>query len=268
MKETLFEKATVLNRLIDAGFNRVRGLDWPKFAAVGGRCSASLGVIAFYLFGVAGFVAGTISICRSGGWAFDKMICLALLPLILAVLSAYFGPKFMAGAERCIDERRTPLPSSAVMDGLAAALVLCGVIGLFAGIVMEDYLHGALRFVAALLFALAAVRPDIAGGAASDGVPLSREAIGVAEFFLKAILRIVPFAWFAGAAFCAIRVIVHLGSKNVGTELGFTMQTAIPLAAMPVVVYFAFLLFKLVAGVAEAVLGRTGGADAGQGAKD
>ena len=251
--DAALEKGAVLNAFIDRGFGAVRAVDWPKFASVGGKYAAAFGTLAFYAFGVVGFIASIVCLCRFRG-ATGTMLGFAFGILVGGVVAAYVGSKMMTMLDRCVANNRTYVSSSAVLDAVACLLVLVGIGALVVDFRMEMWTNGIVKLVAALLLALAAVCPGIVSVEVKEGTTSGQEFIGLVSFFAKAVLRVVPFVWFAGAAFYTVALLVNLGSKNVDVELAGALAGAMPLAVLPVVAYLGFLALNLLIDIVGAIL--------------
>ena len=262
--EGLTEKASIVNGFIDKGFDAVRKLDWKKCADVGGRYSSAFGMIAFQLFGVVGFVASIVCMCRYKG-ATGTFAGLAFGLLVLGVAAAYIGSKLMTMLDKCIENNKTCVSSPAVMDAIACLLVLAGVSALVVDIRLEQYADGILMLAAALLLAIAAVCPDVVNVEIRKDAKAGQELVGIVSFLAKAILRIAPFAWFAGAAFCSVGLLVCLGSRDLDVRLAETILRILPFALLPVAAYAGFLVVNLVIDLVGSILSIQGKPGDGEG---
>jgi hypothetical protein len=195
---------------------------------------------------------------------------------ILLLILQFTAQRFLTAGRELVENSRTTVNSTAVMDCLALLLVTASVGTLLTGIiatiqtssltalVLNLVLAVALLAVAALCLSPDVVRVSVQQSTAGE------EAMGVLSFFLKAGLFVMPLVYFVAGVLGCLAVLVAFSDS--GAMLAHGLASALPLgwfqffqvpigvtlllagAMVPVLSYFWFLSLYLPLDVIQAIV--------------
>ena len=263
--ELVSAKSSLLNQWIDCGLNYLRKLPFEKMVNALENLISRIGVFSFYLLGLVGLVGGLITALHyeslQGLW-------IGLGWLLLCILFAYFGTKLLQSIKALVLSTNSLFSSQSLLDCITVLLLLSGLAALAAGIYLSfdtsdgtHFWYGLIGFFMAEFGAVCSLAPQLVSTEAGIACSPGEELIGLGTFFIKIMLRMLPFIWCIGALLTMIYVIIHLGSDNVGEHIMTGFSTTIVLGLLPLAYYLGFLLYYFVIDLARAVLSLPGKLD-------
>lgn len=196
--------------------------------------------------------------------------------VILLLILQFTAQRFLAAGKELVENSRTTVNSTAVMDCLALLLVTASLGTLLTGIIaaiqtgnLTALIFNLVLAVALLAVAALCLSPDIVGVSVQQSTA-GEEAMGVLSFFLKAGLFVIPLSYFvAGVTGC---VAVLAAFSDSGALFANSFATMLPLgwfqflqvplgvalllagAMVPVLSYFWFLSLYLPLDVIQAIV--------------
>lgn len=195
--------------------------------------------------------------------------------ILLAVLQ-FTAQRFLAAGRELVENSRTTVNSTAVMDCLALLLVTASVGMLLTGIIatiqtgsLTALIFNLVLAVGLLAVAALCLSPDIVRVTVQQSTA-GEEAMGVLSFFLKAGLFVIPLLYFVTAVLGCLAVLVAFSDS--GALFAHGLASALPLgwfqffqvpigvtlllagAMTPVLSYFWFLLLYLPLDLIQAIV--------------
>ncbi len=193
----------------------------------------------------------------SGVWPlFFRGIGYAALLLILQ----YTADKFLSAGDSLIKSSPSRLGSEAFLNCLALVAEAVGIVVLVASIAQRSW----SQFIIGLGFwaicdaiAYIAINPELANIKVSKNTAAGEEAIGILSFVVKAVVRIVPFAFGVGALIGSVAILVAtIGVIFKGEEAigGNPVHFVLMCALLPFASYILFAVYHLIIDVLRAIL--------------
>ena len=258
-------KSTLLNRWIDLGIEFLKKIPFENFVNRAETIIGRVGVLSFYLLGLIGLIGGITGAIR---YDYLGMLWIGIAWLFLCILFAYFGTKLLQSIKALVINTKSLFSSTALLDCIIVLFLLTGIVFLVCGIYFtcdeSDFDHlwtGLLGFVVFEFSAICALKPQLVSTEA--GVPCSpgEELIGLGTFFLKILLRMLPFIWCLGAFGTMLYVVVHLGAENLNEHIMTGFEATLILGLAPLTYYLGFLIYYFIIDLARAVLSLPGKLD-------
>lgn len=263
--DLLDKKGVMLNRWIDGGLDWLRKLPFESVINVAEKFFSRIGIFSFYLLGLVGLVGGIVAAIR---YEYITPLWIGICWLLLCILFAYFGTKLLQSIKALVMSTKGVFSSQALLDCITLLFLLSGVVALVMGIYFacdeadSEYLwQGIIGFIGCEFVTICALEPKLVSTEAGIACSPGEELIGLVTFFIKVMLRMLPFIWCLGAFFTMIYVIVHLGAENLNVYLSESFELTLLLGIAPVVYYLGFLIYYFVIDLARAVLSLPGKLD-------
>lgn len=189
-----------------------------------------------------------------------------LLVFPIAVIAQFAAVKFLDAGKSLIEKSPSALSSKSFLECLGL-LMLLGVIGALGGgifgaiggdfTVLFGGLGGALMltYVLGVTLNSQAVNVDVTGDASAG-----QEALAIAAFFLKLILRLVPVGFGVACVVGALRIFVDIfklfGDQAFGAFMDANSSFAMVMASAvwPFLAYLVFVILYLLNDIARSIL--------------
>lgn len=179
---------------------------------------------------------------------------------VLLMILQYTADKFLSAGDTLIKSSPSRLSSEAFLNCLALIAEAIGIVVLVACIAQRSW----SQFIIGLGFwalcdaiAYIAINPELANIKVSDDTAAGEEAIGILSFVVKAVVRIVPFAFGVGALVGSVAILVAtIGVLFKGSEaiVGNPVNFVLVCALMPFASYILFAVYHLIIDVLRAIL--------------
>jgi len=241
-------------------------LDWAKekfppesFEAVsnwfakyghGGLVCAQVLAVVFFL--ISAIVTRTFSLVFVGlGYS------------VLLVILQYTADKFLSAGDTLIKSSPSRLSSKAFLNCLALIAEALGIIVLIKSIAdwqMAGFIVGLGFWALCDAIAYIAINPSLANITIDEDTAAGEEAIGILSFVVKAVVRIVPFAFGIGAMLGSVAILAATLSLLFKGSEAFHLTAVLPVkfvvfcACLPFASYVVFALYHLIIDVLRAIL--------------
>jgi hypothetical protein len=218
---------------------------FAKYGHVGLVCAQILTVLYWTIVAIGN---------RSWIWFF-----LGLGYAILLVILQYTADKFLSAGDTLIKSSPSRLSSEAFLNCLALIAVAAGVGAIVMGIMTRSWVQftEGLGFSAICIsIAYIALNPSLANIKVSKETAAGEEAIGILSFVVKAVVRIVPFAFGLGSIVGSFALLLATFGALKGSDgvSGNPMDLVIVCACLPFASYILFTVYHLIIDILRAIL--------------
>lgn len=224
--------------------------DWfAKYGHGGLVCAQVLAVVYFLVSAI---------VMRTPSWIF-----IGLGYGVLLVILQYTADKFLNAGDTLIKSSPSKLSSGAFLNCLALTAEALGVIMLikaFAAWQFSQILIGLGFWSVCSAVAYIALNPSLANIEISEDTAAGEEAIGILSFVVKAVVRIVPFAFGIGSIIGSMAILVSTlavlfkGAEAFDAPVMNPVKFVALSACVPLVSYIVFTVYHLIIDVLRAVL--------------
>ena len=191
---------------------------------------------------------------------------LGLAYCVLLIILQYTADKFLDAGDTLIRSSPSKLSSEAFLNCLALITVAAGVGAVVIGLMTKSlplFIQGLGFAAICLSVAYIALNPSLANIEVSKDTAAGEEAIGILSFAVKAVVRIVPFAFGLGAIIGSIALLMATFSVLRGPDAiaGSPMKLVMVGASLPFASYILFTVYHLIIDVLRAILAIPGKLD-------
>lgn len=179
---------------------------------------------------------------------------------LLAILQ-YTADKFLSAGDTLIKSSPSRLSSEAFLNCLAVAAEAIGIVALVKAIAtwqLSPIIVGIGFWALCDAVAYIAINPSLANINVSKNTAAGEEAIGILSFIVKAVVRIVPFAFGIGAIIGSVAILV--GSLAIvfkgreGIPVVNPVNFVLLCACLPFASYVVFTVYHLIIDILRAIL--------------
>jgi hypothetical protein len=220
---------------------------FAKYGHGGLVCAQVLSVVYFVIMAI---------VFRHWPWVFRGIGYAALLMIL-----QYTADKFLSAGDTLIKSSPSRLSSEAFLNCLALIAEAVGIVVLVASIAQRSW----SQFIIGLGFwalcdaiAYIAINPELANIKVSKETAAGEEAIGILSFVVKAVVRIVPFAFGVGALVGSVAILVAsiavLFKGKAGVAASNPIHFVLLCALLPFASYVLFAVYHLIIDVLRAIL--------------
>lgn len=265
--------ARIVEKLVGV-FRKILSGDLLDFCT---RWLVKLGNYSIYIAVCLAFLIGLIGAIRLSSFSF---FLISIIFGVAILVVQYIAKKFSTAGETLIRNNPSQLSSSAFLDSLGLLAVLAGVISLLYFLYLaiklpafEPLLMGVGLFVFCELVGLIALNPSTIQVDVVKEVSAGEEAIGIATFFIKKFMRLVPIIFGLGLIIVTCMLLFDsfglfsqakmgiAAQKIAGIENQGDYATLILIALLPMLSYLAFVVLYLGIDVIRAILSVPGKLD-------
>ena len=179
---------------------------------------------------------------------------------ILLVMLQYTADKFLNAGDTLIKSSPSRLSSVAFLDCLALLIEAFGILSVIYAITLRQwslFIVGLGVWAICDAIAYIAINPSLANIKISKDTAAGEEAIGILSFAVKAIVRMVPFAFGVGAMIGSVSLLVAsfglMFKENAVVDFAHVGLIVI-CACLPFASYVLFTVYHLIIDVVRAVL--------------
>jgi len=179
---------------------------------------------------------------------------------ILLVMLQYTADKFLNAGDTLIKSSPSRLSSVAFLDCLALLVEAFGILAVIYAITLRQwsvFIVGGGVWAICSAIAYIAINPSLANIKISKDTAAGEEAIGILSFVVKAIVRMVPFAFGVGAIAGSVSLLVAsiglIFKENAAVDFAHVKLIVI-CACLPFASYVLFTVYHLIIDVLRAVL--------------
>lgn len=222
---------------------------FAKYGHGGLVCAQVLAVVFFFLSAI---------VTRTWSWIF-----IGLGYAVLLIILQYTADKFLSAGDTLIKSSPSRLSSKAFLNCLALIAEALGIIVLVKAIA-DWQLAGIIVGIGfwALCDAIAyiAINPSLANITIDENTAAGEEAIGILSFIVKAVVRIVPFAFGIGAIVGSVAIVaatlsvLFKGPAGLSPAVIHPVKFVVFCACLPFASYVVFALYHLIIDVLRAIL--------------
>ena len=181
----------------------------------------------------------------------------------------YAADKFIAAGSRLLQSTPTSINNTVLLDVIGLVAVLVGLVSLGGGAVtsiqtesLPPIAVGFFTLLICLIFGSMAFCPEALNITPAKDTSAGEEAIGLASFFIKALLFLAPFLYLAGAFVSGIMILTGFYALTGGDRAMFDAMSQISTAGgimisfsfYPLILYIIFLVYYLLIDVIRAIL--------------
>ena len=209
---------------IDKAFAWLRGLPLAKWLDKGDDGVGVVSTWAAALFGVVFFIASIVVASKMSAF---NVFWTGLGGLLASALAIYCGPKMVNSLRVLVKNSEGRLGSQTLTDSLAAiflffsvTLLIMGFTELFSkyGSAMPKFIWALVTFLAGIAFAVPGLVSTTVGAKCSP----AQELFSLVQFFLKIVLRVIPYIWTGVMAYMGFKP----GQKLLGTKVDYVFLGA------------------------------------------
>jgi hypothetical protein len=187
--------------------------------------------------------------------------------VLIIFVAQYTAHKFLPKGDELIKNNPTQLSSRTFLDCFGFLVLIGGVVMLVLGIVsaikfraLSPFFEGLAQFVLMEFVALISFNPkEVEIGTEKDNTA-GQEAIGIATFFIKAFIRLVPIFFGIGIVLGTVLLLISffgLFGANPGWAFPKGMvyaQQILSASLLPFISYLIFVIFYLAIDIIRAIL--------------
>lgn len=196
----------------------------------------------------------------------SNSVWIGLGGLVASVLAIYCGPKLVSSLSTLVRNSEGVLGSRMLTDSLAATFLLLTAAEIVIT-VSELFSTGGnsipslIATVVCLVIAIAFAMPEIVSTKVGAKCSPAQELFSLMQFFLKVVLRVIPYVWTGAIAFMGLKMLFTIGSDDI--ILHFQMATFCGLVVLflPLLSYLVYLLVCAVIDLLQAELSIPGKLD-------
>ncbi len=179
---------------------------------------------------------------------------------ILLVMLQYTADKFLNAGDTLIKSSPSRLSSVAFLDCLALLVEAFGILAVIYAITLRQwslFIVGLGVWAICDAIAYIAINPSLANIKISKDTAAGEEAIGILSFVVKAIVRMVPFAFGVGAIIGSVSLLVAsiglIFKENAAVDFAHVKLIVI-CACLPFASYVLFTVYHLIIDILRAIL--------------
>lgn len=194
--------------------------------------------------------------------------------VLVIFVAQYTAYKFLPKGGELIKNNPTHLSSRTFLDCFGFLVLIGGIVMLVLGIVkaikfrtFDPFLEGLAQFVLMELVALVSFNPKDVEIGIKEKNTAGQEAIGIATFFIKAFIRLVPIFFGVGIVVGTVLLLISFfGLFGADLSWAFTKgmiyaQQILSASLLPIVSYLIFVVFYLAIDIIKAILSIPGKLD-------
>lgn len=187
--------------------------------------------------------------------------------VLVIFVAQYTAHKFLPKGDDLIKNNPTQLTSKTFLDCFGFLILIGGLVMLILGIVkaikygfISPFLEGLAQFVFMEFLALISFNPKEVEIGIDKNNTAGQEAIGIATFFIKAFMRLVPIFFGIGVVLGTVLMLISffgLFGANPGWAFQKGMMNAqqiLSASLLPFISYLIFVVFYLAIDIIRAIL--------------
>lgn len=251
--------------LIDRFFSWLKKTAYNNFLETNEKWFTKIGLTLMYFIAVMSLLVAIVFVLKYNALSTFYVLTAGICGVFITIVFQYIAAKTIPCLNTLIHNTPAKFSSTAILEVLALAAGICGVIALIGGLVISInasslyfFISGIAIFVICEYWMAMAMKPELLNIEIVKNISAGEEFIGLLTFFAKGSLKIIPVIFCGCMIFAAYDLIAMMFVKynyigEINLEAGIVAY-AMCGALLPLFGYVSFLGYYFTIDIARAIL--------------